>query len=168
MNKNIILLIFLSVAFSLIAANVTEKSSNSFTLDESDSAAFDLKEVHNFRQGMTIIETDSFLTFAPLFKVTGDSLKIDSSFELRTYKVKPEHYYNCYFVLYNNGKLVFWGFPSEFTKSNNELYRQYGAFALAKVENEKEKIAEEKQAEKDRKKKEKEEKKKARGDNGYY
>lgn len=144
MNKNILILILILAGQLIFADSTAIDSKNPFKLPESEKAAFKLKKINDFRQEMSVLAAERVLDIAPEFIINSDSLKIDSNLELRVYKVKPELHYTHYFVIYENGKLAYWGFPSEFNKSDNELYRQFGIFALDKVESKKERLAEEK------------------------
>jgi len=168
MKRYMLILILLAISILVIADSTDAESINPFKLAKPEKAAFKLKKINEFRQGMSVRETQRILDIAPEFIINSDSLKIESSLELRVYNVKPELYYSQYFVIYEKEKLVFWGFPSEINKSENNLYRQFSTFALNKVEAKKERIAEEKQAEEDRKKIDWEQREKKRKENGYY
>jgi len=169
------MLILLSISIFVIADTsiendiiTAELEDTQASLDEPYAIAFDLDKISKLRKRVTALETEKILDTVPQFKVNADSLKIESNLELHVYRVKPALYYKRYFLLYNNGELVFWGFPSEYIKSDNSIYQKFGNFALDKIENDKDGLGNDKDADKLWREKDNEEKEKLRRANGYY
>lgn len=181
MNRIVLMLILLSIAVFVIADTSTEQSNkieqnstsnkqekNNQLSEEPYAIAFNLKKISKLRKRITTSETEKILDTIPQFKVNADSLKIDSNLELHVYRVKPALYYKRYFMLYENGELVFWGFPSEFIKSDNSIYQKFGNFALDKLENDEDGLGNDKDANQLWREKDNKEKERIRRDNGYY
>ncbi len=90
---------------------------------------------------MKLREVEYMINNEPEFIIDSDSLIIKNNLEMRIYKIDPGLYHTRYFILFNNGKLIFWGFPYEYARHNNKLYNDFIQIAIDLVSDKDEKIA---------------------------
>ncbi|MDA3813040.1 MAG: hypothetical protein PF570_02180 [Candidatus Cloacimonetes bacterium] len=106
-----------------------------------------LSKITQFRKEMKLREVEYILKNDPEFIIDSDSLTIKNNLEMRIYKVSPELYHTRYFILFNNEKLEFWGYPHEYARHKNKLYNEFIQIAIDIVADKDEKIAKAKEAE---------------------
>jgi hypothetical protein len=84
------------------------------------------------RIGMQHVDAAKLLSAKPceVMEVNAESKKYD----VEVYRVANGLYRSNYFVVYDAaGKLIYWGYPNEFSRSENKLLNLIGAQAISKL-----------------------------------
>jgi len=96
---------------------------------------FTLSDSNNMQRDMTVEEVASKVSEAPVkeFDITIYSAPSKKYF-VQVYDLYTGKYNSDYFAVYENGKLLYWGYPYEFNKHPDATLNEIGRTAVAEYD----------------------------------
>jgi hypothetical protein len=90
-----------------------------------------LTKVGMVRYGMSSVEVDRIFDVGPahVFKWHSN----DEMTRVEHYQIFSGSYQNDYFLYFQNSKLIFWGYPHEFSRSSNIKYHKILQISLDRL-----------------------------------
>ena len=94
-----------------------------------------LSDVAKLRKGMTIEEVKSVSEIDPEYELTFNKPELgDIDYKVLVYELSSGAHKSDYLYIFEKNKLLFWGYPQEFAKSNSQLYNKIGKLAVEEIE----------------------------------
>ncbi|NQW29839.1 MAG: hypothetical protein HQ472_04940 [Ignavibacteria bacterium] len=105
------------------------------TLFTVSCSTFSYIEVNKLRKGMKVEEVNSFVAISPK-KSFEISLPSDASkkFSVREYFLTLGTIYADFYMVFQDDKLIYWGFPYEFNRFPDPMINEIGATAAAEAQ----------------------------------
>ena len=97
-------------------------------------AKLTLTHVSNLRKGMTIQESQTSLNRSYQREFILNNISSTDKIIVRLYILSSGDYESNYFLAFVNDKLIFWGYPHEFARSQDELINKIGSEAVKQLQ----------------------------------
>jgi len=94
-----------------------------------------LSNIAQLRNGMTSEQTRLTVKTPPKHQFILHDVNPPDIIEVQTYILINGIYFSCYFLAFQNNKLIYWGYPHEFARIENPLINDIGRKAVRKLNN---------------------------------
>lgn len=94
-----------------------------------------INDVNNIQKGMSRTQVQTIVSTKAVKEFTiALSSRPDSRYFIQVFSFFVEEYQSDYFIVYENEKLLYWGYPYEFNRHPDPLLNDIGKTAVAEYE----------------------------------
>ena len=95
---------------------------------------FTITDAASLHKGMTVEETRIVTKIEPVETVTINSTISGAMIEVHVYKLSSGDYASNYLLSFEDGALLYWGYPHEYARENNPLLNEIGKLAVTSIQ----------------------------------
>lgn len=93
-----------------------------------------LTQISDLRMGMTESEAYEAIKMPPDYEIDVVLKNAPSPILVQSYTLSSGNYKSDYFIAFENGRIIFWGYPHEFARSTNKKINYIGSRALERLD----------------------------------